>query len=253
MLSPDYLDSLIRRGVLFLLRGRDRNGYWHSTQATLQVMRAVAEASSVLGGFGNPDGNVEIRVNGRRVQTIAVNSGMRDPIVVDLSGFLVAGDNPVTITPSKEGVLTTILFWSSHWLPWEKAQARTSPELKLDVEFDKTEARVGEEVSCYVKAERTGSRSRGMMIASIGLPPGAEVNRTSLEALIRGGGSGVDNYEVLPDRVIFYLWPTKGVSTFQFKLGARFPMKAKSEPSILYDYYNPEALTEVPPSRWLVK
>jgi len=63
----------------------------------------------------------------------------------------------------------------------------------------------------------------------------------------------VDNYEVRPDRVIFYLWPRTGVSTFQFSLSARFPMNAKSEPSILYDYYNPEALSEVPPFRWHVK
>ena len=246
------IDSLIRRGTLFLLRERDRNGYWRSTQATLQAMRAVADASAVLGGFGNPDGNVEIRVHGKRVKIIAVDPNMRDPVVIDMSSFLTKGDNPITITPSKEGALTTILFSSSHWLPWEKTRARTSPELRLDVRFDKTKTIVGEQASCFVKAERTGSRSHGMMIASIGLPPGAEVDRASLQKLINGG-SGVDRYEVLPDRVIFYLWPSKGISTFQFNLSQRFPMNAKSEPSILYDYYNPDALSEVPPFRWVVK
>ena len=252
--SADALDSLIRRGTLFLMRGRDRDGYWHSTQATLQTMRAVADASAVLGGFGNPDGRFEIRVHGKRVQTIAVDSGMRDPVVVDVSGFLAAGDNPVTVTPSKAGAFSTILFSSSHWLPWEKTQARVSPDLRLDVQFDKTELGVGEQARCSVKVERTGSQSRGMMIASIGLPPGAEADRASLEALVNSG-SGVDRYEVMPDRVIFYLWlwQPSGVSTFQFRLSPRFPMKAKSEPSILYDYYNPEALSEVPPVRWIVK
>ena len=90
-----------------------------------------------------------------------------------------------------------------------------------------------------------------MMIASIGLPPGAEVDRASLQDLINS--YRVYNYEVMPDRVIFHLWPRTGVSEFHFNLHARFPMNAKSEPSILYDYYNPEALSEVPPFRWIVK
>ena len=63
----------------------------------------------------------------------------------------------------------------------------------------------------------------------------------------------MDNYEVMPNRVIFYLWPSTGVSEFHFNLRARFPMNAKSEPSILYSYYNPEALSEVPPFRWIVE
>jgi len=251
-LSADALDFLIRRGTLFLLRGRERDGYWHSTQATLQTMRAVADAATVLGGLGNPDGRFEIRIHGKLVQTITVDSIMRDPVVIDVSGFLTTGDNPVTITPSKEGATAVILFSSSYWLPWEKTEARVSPELLLHVQFEKTEIGVGEQTRCFVRVERTGYRSRGMMIASIGLPPGAEPDRASLEALI-SSGSGVDRYEVMPDRVIFYLWPSSGVSTFQFRLSARFPMKAKSEPSVLYDYYNPEALSEVPPFRWIVK
>jgi hypothetical protein len=33
------LDAKIRRGILFLLRGRDRSGLWHSTQSTVRAMR----------------------------------------------------------------------------------------------------------------------------------------------------------------------------------------------------------------------
>lgn len=249
--SANPIDSLIRGGMLYLLRGRDRNGYWHSTQATLRAMRAVADAAAVLGGFERQGGSLEIRVNGKHVQTIDVDYSTRNPVLIDASEFLTTGDNLITITPSKENALTTILFSSSHWLPWEKTQPRASPELRLDVQFDKTEVRVGDRVRCSVEVERIGTLSRGMMIASIGLPPGAEVDRASLETLIRGG-RGVDRYEVLPDRVIFYLWPSKGALTFQFNLSARFPMNAKSEPAILYDYYNPDALAEVPPFRWVV-
>jgi hypothetical protein len=92
-----------------------------------------------------------------------------------------------------------------------------------------------------------------MMITGIGLPPGAEVDRSSLEKLIEDGTGGINQYEVLPDRVLFYLWPHAGGASFQFSLSAKFPMSAKSEPSTLYDYYNPEALSEVPPAQFIVK
>jgi hypothetical protein len=103
-----------------------------------------------------------------------------------------------------------------------------------------------------VKAERVGFRGYGMMLAEIGLPPGVEVDRASLESVIKDKSLGVDRYEMLPDRIVFYLWPEAGGVSFRFNIEFRSPMKAKSAPSVLYDYYNPEALTEAAPFQWSV-
>lgn len=142
---------------------------------------------------------------------------------------------------------------ATHWLPWEHAAIRHSPELRLTVQFDRLNAPVGMPVQCKVKAERVGFRGYGMMLAEIGLPPGAEVDRASLESVLTDAAAGLDHYEVLPDRVILYLWPKAGGAEFAFYLSARAAMTAKSGPSVLYDYYNPEALAEVAPSTWVVK
>ena len=91
------------------------------------------------------------------------------------------------------------------------------------------------------------------MLAEIGLPPGAEVDRASLEAIVSDWSLGIDRYDVLPDRVVLYLWPEAGGVSFDFIVRARMPMVAKSAASILYDYYNPEALSEVAPVRWDIK
>jgi hypothetical protein len=40
---------------------------------------------------------------------------------------------------------------------------------------------------------------------------------------------------------VLYLWPSAGGIKFQFSFRPRFGMNAMSAPSILYDYYNPEA------------
>jgi len=89
-----------------------------------------------------------------------------------------------------------------------------------------------------------------MMLAEIGLPPGAEVERESLETVLSRASLGVYRYDVLPDRVVFYLWPEAGGASFDFTLRTRISMNAKSAASKLYDYYNPEALSEVAPLSW---
>ena len=122
--------------------------------------------------------------------------------------------------------------------------------LKLKVDFDRHEAKVGEALACRVEAERVGFAGYGMMIAEIGLPPGAEVDRESLEEAKQ---TGVDGYEVQPDRLVFYLWPSAGGSNFQFIFRPRFGISAMSAPSVLYDYYNPEANAAVLPLRFNVQ
>ena len=91
------------------------------------------------------------------------------------------------------------------------------------------------------------------MLAEIGIPPGADVDRSSLEAAMQGSGWVVNQYDVLPDRIVVYLWPEAGGAKFDFKFRPRFGLNAKSSASVLYDYYNPEARAVVPPATFRVK
>ena len=88
------VDAVIRRGLVFLLRGRDRFGSWFSTQSTVRVMRAMADASTVMGKIGGGGGRMEVRANGRLVKTVSLpdDPHATDPIIVDLSALLPPGD-----------------------------------------------------------------------------------------------------------------------------------------------------------------
>ena len=93
----------------------------------------------------------------------------------------------------------------------------------------------------------------GMMLAEIGLPPGADVDRASLENGMKNSGWAFNQYDVLPDRVVVYLWPRAGGVAFDFKFRPRFGLTAKAAPSVVYDYYNPEARAVVAPVMFVVK
>jgi len=132
-------------------------------------------------------------------------------------------------------------------------EAKISDALRLTVHFDKQSANVGENVQCSVDAERIGFRGYGMLLAEIGLPPGAEVDRNSLEQAMKASVWEINEYDVLPDRLIVYLWPHAGGTKFSFNFKPRFGLKALTAPSILYDYYNPEAHAVVEPTQFIVQ
>ena len=125
--------------------------------------------------------------------------------------------------------------------------------MDYSVKFDRSAASVGDLIQCTVHAERVGFRGYGMMLAEVGLPPGANVDRASLNSAVSSSGWDLQSYEVQPDRAVFYLWPRAGGTTFSFTFKPRFAMTAQSSESVLYDYYNPEARASLPPARFVVK
>src|SRR5258708_31051820 len=93
--------------------------------------------------------------------------------------------------------------------------------------------------SFVVPSMRNGSASAaGMMLAEVGPPPGADVDRASLDAEL-SSSRDVQSYEIQPDPVVVYLWPHAGGTTFSFSLKRRPPMTTPSPESFLYDYYTP--------------
>jgi len=171
------------------------------------------------------------------------------------------GANRVELRRPTGAAFASVQLVANYYLPWTTATANPDAALKttgtgalrLDATFTKHEARINEEIVCHVKAERVGFRGYGMMLAEIGLPPGAEVDRASLETAMKNSGWSLNHYDVLPDRVVFYLWARAGGTEFEFKFRPRFALHAKSAASVVYDYYNPEARAVVLPATFVVR
>jgi uncharacterized protein YfaS (alpha-2-macroglobulin family) len=146
---------------------------------------------------------------------------------------------------------------TTHYERWKEAndtavKRESLSALHLRVNFDKREARAGDEITCRVEVERA-SGVYGMMLAQVGLPPGADVDRASMDLAMKRSNWTLSRYDVLPDRVIVYLWPQAGRSRFEFKFRPRYGLRAASAPSMVYDYYNPEARATIAPVRFVVK
>jgi len=250
------LAEQVNRGLQYLLTHKDRYACWYSTQATQNVIEAMI-AAMPAGKNGASDDTASVLVNDTKLTDIKLPQATEvvGPRVIDFGKELKVGTNRVVIQRANDNTAMQTNVITSYYIPWRESEATQAENfrsgdtraLKLKVDFERREAKVGQTIACRVEAERVGFAGYGMMIAEIGLPPGVEVDRESLEEAKQ---NGVDGYEVQPDRVVFYLWPSAGGSKFQFVFRPRFGINAMSSPSILYDYYNPDANAAVLPVRF---
>ncbi|HEY0430678.1 MAG TPA: hypothetical protein VGC61_02635, partial [Pyrinomonadaceae bacterium] len=248
-------DPLVGGGLQFLLKQKDRYGVWYSTQATVNVLDTLMTLLAPERGAGKRIA-VEVIVNGEPATSLTFADGQSGGLMhADISRFLRAGTNHVELRRPAGSALASVQLVANYYVPWSAmsapAKAGETSALRLSASFDKTAATINEEISCHVKAERVGGGGYGMMLAEIGLPPGAEVDRASLEEAVKN--SGVRQYDILPDRVVAYLWSYSGGAEFDFKFRPRLAMNAKTAPSVIYDYYNPDARAVVAPAKFVVR
>jgi hypothetical protein len=244
---------LIDGSLLFLMRNTDSYGVWYSGQATVQVLQAMSEAAARYAAedAGAP---IDVVVNGKAVAQLTAppRGEIATPLRMDVSQWLRAGANRIDLKRGG-GSPAQAQLSISYYVPWTKQPAGpASSAIQLSVAFDRTSAKPGESVTCRVKAQRLGSRTYGMLLAEIGLPPGVDVDRHSLENAMEKSGWTLNHFDILPDRVVAYLWPPSGGTNFEFQLKPRFSMKAKTAPSTMYDYYNPDASVTVAPVEFSV-
>jgi hypothetical protein len=245
----------VAAGVLFLLKQKDRYGVWYSGQATVNVLQAMLGVLATAPPAGTAANTAIVTINGKALPALQIsNSTMASPVYLDISQYLTAGVNQIVVNREQNGPYASVQAVATYYVPWKQSSdlreiTRTgeSRALRLAVKFDKTEAEAGDTIRCSVNAERIGHHGYGMLLAEIGLPPGADVDRASLETVMKESGWEVSRYDVLPDRLILYLWPRAGGTKVDFTFRPRFGLKARSAASFMYDYYNPDEQVTLAP------
>lgn len=256
--------ALMDQGLLFLLKNKDRYGVWYSSQATINVLETMLKV------LANPNddrdratSSADIFVNGKMVSSVQLptDQHVSPPLTMDISPYLSGSSNVIEVRRAGDQTAASVQAVASFYVPWVPTPlARNgttrpgdSDGLRLVTRFDRTSGNVRDQVSCHVEAERIGFRGYGMLLAEVGLPPGADVDRASLDKAVKASNWGVSQYDIQPDRVVFYLWPRAGGIAFDFKFQPRFGLKAKSAASSIYDYYNPDARAVVAPTSFIFK
>jgi len=243
-------NELISKATMFLLKSKDRYGVWYSTQTTINVLDAFLASLTE-----SKSQNIAVSINGEKLKDFVVPSDQIEPIILDLTDKIV-NVNRVEITSSDNSTVMSQVV-KTHYVDWRNAEisnrdVNDSRAIRLDYKCDKQTAKIMETVNCSVEAERVGFKGYGMLLAEIGIPPGADVSRESLEKAFEADWS-LSRYDVLPDRIVVYMWSKAGGSKFNFSFKPRYGINAQTPASVVYDYYNEEAKATLAPLKFEVK
>ncbi|MBM3128655.1 MAG: hypothetical protein FJ009_08545 [Chloroflexi bacterium] len=125
--------------------------------------------------------------------------------------------------------------------------------MDIQVRYDRTALAVNDEVRVTATVRLTKDGTARMSIIDLGIPPGFIVQSEDLEAAVRA--KTIARYELTGRQIIIYLeeFDSKKPITFNYRLKAKFPLRAQTPSSTTYDYYNPSTTSTQAPTTLTVK
>ncbi|HVF10703.1 MAG TPA: hypothetical protein VNA16_07870, partial [Abditibacteriaceae bacterium] len=254
LLRSGRYGSLVNKVLTYLVQKKDPQGTWGSTQATVWALRALLAGMDKAAGDTN--GEVIVRVNGKQAGAFAITPRDADVMrQVELKDHVQSGDNAIEIKFSGKGSALYAIS-SKYYLPWQGVKGGgeigDKPPLDVDVVYDRTELAVNDTVTCQAKVTNNRPLTANMVIVDLGIPPGFEVEAGDLAELV--GSKKIQKFSLTGRQVIVYLEKVAAGETLglEYRLKAKFPLKAKTPKSAVYEYYTPNIRSESKPVAMVV-
>jgi len=255
LLRTDYAPAVAEQALNYLVAHRDPAGSFYTTQATIQALKALIRAAEAAGEGGAATVTITLqRANGETsTETLSVDDSNGDVVQQVSFDGITSSDDQLTIAVDGERSLQYQVV-TEHYMPWEKStpQDQAADPLRVRVAYDRTELSVNDMVNVRATAELLAPGTAGTVIVDLGIPPGFAPVTADLDALVDAGT--IDRYELTGRQIILYLTNVQSgqVYTFDYRLQARFPVRAQTPSSQAYDYYAPDQNDTEPPQRIIV-
>jgi hypothetical protein len=126
MLQTQSHPESTQKALNWLISQRDSAGTWHSTQATIQAMRALLLGATASVGSAT-DVNVTITANGQAATSLEITQENSDVFhLISLTEFVRPGDNEVTLTIDGDANLACQIV-GIHYAPRSTPPATSPP------------------------------------------------------------------------------------------------------------------------------
>ncbi|MCB0053165.1 MAG: hypothetical protein KDE24_26890, partial [Caldilinea sp.] len=255
-LRADYRPDLAGQAINYLVANRDPNGAFYTTQATVQALKALILDARAAGEGGAAAVTVELVEPSGKVSehSLTVDDSNGD-VVQQVAFDTIRGDeNQLRITVAGDRTLHYQVVTSYH-LPWEAAAIAPAPEqpMRISVQYDRTELQVNETVQAVATIELLQPGRAGTVLVDLGIPPGFAPVAADLDALVEE--RIVDRYELTGRQIVLYLTNVRNGApiSVSYRLQARYPIRAQTPASQVFDYYAPDQGSVEPPQRIIVE
>ncbi len=242
-----------QRALTYLVQKKDPRGTWGSTQATILALRALVQ-SAIEAGEAATDATVRVSLNGREAKPMVIskeNAGVVQMVTFD---DITPGANQIAFKLEGKGSLAYQIS-SNYYVPWQFVPPTPEQEKLVDVQvrYDRTTLAVNDEVRVTANVRLTKAGTARMTLVDLGVPPGFTVLTEDLDAAVKS--KTIARYELTGRQVIVYLeeFTSQKPITFDYRLKARFPLRAQTPSTTTYDYYNPSVVFTQAPTTLTVK
>jgi hypothetical protein len=251
LLKSGQKGMLAKKALDYLTEKKDALGNWQTTQATILSLKAFL-LSFTKGTNADTAGTVEVSIDGKAVDRVQINKDNNDLLhMVDLKAFTHEGAHKVGLSFSGKGSMQYQIV-GRYYVPWARRVDPRDP-LTIDVSYDRTRLAQDETATARVRVQNNTPATARMIMVDLGIPPGFEPSGEDFAALAdatRGKNGGkLEKYTITAKQVILYfdaLKPRQRVD-FTYRLRARFPLRAQSFSSRVYEYYNPTVENKTKP------
>jgi uncharacterized protein YfaS (alpha-2-macroglobulin family) len=230
------------KALKYIAARKDANGAWGTTQATIMALRAVLLSTDK--GAADVRGTVEVALGGKPVGRLVLGPDNNDL----LHQFVVSGadaKNGGTVSlrfDGKGGLAYQVV--GRYFLPWDEKPAGEALSIKVD--YDRTHLVQNDIATATATVKNNLARSANMVMVDLGIPPGFDLLTEDLqdykEKSANRKSGRLEKFNLTATTAILYFDSIAAGDTvaLRYRLRAKFPVRARTFQSRVYEYYAPE-------------
>jgi hypothetical protein len=249
LLKSGEAPAVARKALNYIAAKKDASGIWGTTQATIMALRALLVSTEK--GSSDVRGAVEISLNGQPAQKLeltAANNDLFHQFV--LNGVDSNGANQVRIRFDGTGNLAYQVA-GRYFMPWGAGEG--SGPLSIDVAYDRTRLAQDDLAAATATVRNNMQKSANMVMVDLGIPPGFDLLSEDLQDYLEksaGRKSGsLRKFNLTATQAILYfdsIAPGDTVA-IRYRLRAKYPIRARTFQSRVYEYYDPDVKSAARP------
>lgn len=240
--------GLATKALQFLTENKDAYGNWQSTQATILSLKAFL-LSQQQGSAADTEGTISVTINGQRIKDLVINRDNNDLMhQLDLKAYTQKGRNQIDLSFQGKGSMLYQIV-GRYYQPWDQIGREPGKEkdaLSIDVKYDRTKLAQDDIATATVTVRNNVNKNVNMVMIDLGIAPGFEVLAEDFQEILNVGDNNklgkLTKFTITAKQVILYfdgLKPSQ-VLTLKYRLRAKYPIKARTLASKVYEYYNPQ-------------
>jgi uncharacterized protein YfaS (alpha-2-macroglobulin family) len=231
-----------RRALSYLASKKDASGTWGTTQATIMALRALLLATDK--GTADVRGTLEVLLNGKPVEKLPLTPENND-LLHQFVFKQIDSRNAHTVSirfDGKGGLAYQVV--GSYFLPWSAKPV--SDPLFIDVAYDRTHLAQDDIATATATVKNNLDKSANMVMVDLGIPPGFDLLSEDLQTYLEKGAglkSGrLEKFSMTATQAILYFdsFAAGDTVTLRFRLRAKYPIRARTFQSRVYEYYDPD-------------